>query len=637
MAGLIPQGFIDDLLNRTDITEVVGSRVQLKKTGKNYSACCPFHQEKTPSFTVSPDKQFYYCFGCGAGGNALGFLMDHDHLEFPQAVEELARRAGLEVPHEERGGQPSRQSSDSPLYPLLAAAADYYRQALKNHPARQTAVDYLKGRGLSGVIARDFALGFAPPGWDNLLKHLGSDALQQKAMIEAGLLIENSETGKRYDRFRDRVIFPIRDSRGRVIAFGGRVLGDDKPKYLNSPETPVFHKGQELYGLFEVRRHTRDLDEVIVVEGYMDVIALAQQGLRNAVATLGTATSEEHLKRLFRLVPSVLFCFDGDQAGRKAAWRALEATLPNLQDGRRARFLFLPEGEDPDSLVRSEGPEAFLARLEQQARPLADYFFQQLTEEADPRTLEGKAHLATLAAPLIEKIPGANLRALMRQRLGEITGLPSDGPARLPDYGPPPHTEAPYQTSYPDASAPGRPFSHDERSLHGKSQWKGSGRDGYRKGRNDFPAPRTAVSVEPPNLSALRTLLHHPQLAAKVADASHFASEDDVYAQLLVALLDALQKNPHSSTLQLIARWHGTEQGRLLRALAEKEWLISTDNLEQQFFDTINTLAARQRERDVEQLLRKARQGELTPDEKARLCDLLSRRVSPAPPTSTGA
>ncbi|ASL25261.1 DNA primase [Azotobacter chroococcum] len=641
MAGLIPQGFIDDLLNRTDIVEVVGSRVQLKKTGKNYSACCPFHQEKTPSFTVSPDKQFYYCFGCGAGGNALGFLMDHDHLEFPQAVEELAKRAGLEVPREERGGdRQSRQSVDSPLYPLLAAAADFYRQALKSHPARQAAVDYLKGRGLSGVIARDFALGFAPPGWDNLLRHLGGDALQQKAMIDAGLLIENAETGKRYDRFRDRVIFPIRDSRGRVIAFGGRVLGDDKPKYLNSPETPVFHKGQELYGLFEARRHNRDLDEIIVVEGYMDVIALAQQGLRNAVATLGTATSEEHLKRLFRLVPSVLFCFDGDQAGRKAAWRALEATLPSLQDGRRARFLFLPEGEDPDSLVRAEGREAFLARLEQQARPLADYFFQQLAEEADPRSLEGKAHLATLAAPLIERIPGANLRTLMRQRLAEITGLsgivPTPTAGQTPGEHPPHAEDAYYQAEpshadYPDLADPGRP-------ARGKGQWKEQGRNGYRKGRGDFPArPRTAVSVEPPNLSALRTLLQHPQLAQKVADASHFASEDDTYAQLLVALLEALQKNPHSSSLQLIARWHGTEQGRLLRALAEKEWLISTDNLEQQFFDTINTLAARQRERGIEQLLRKARQSELSAEEKARLRDLLSRHASPAPPTSTGA
>ncbi|THG81158.1 DNA primase [Pseudomonas sp. A-1] len=636
MAGLIPQRFIDDLLNRTDIVEVVGARVQLKKTGKNYSACCPFHQEKTPSFTVSPDKQFYYCFGCGAGGNALGFIMDHDHLDFPQAVEELAKRAGLEVPREDsRPGQKPRQSVDSPLYPLLGAAADYYRQALKSHPARQAAVNYLKGRGLSGTIARDFGLGFAPPGWDNLLKHLGGDSLQQKAMIDAGLLIENAE-GRRYDRFRDRVMFPIRDSRGRVIAFGGRVLGDDKPKYLNSPETPVFHKGQELYGLYEARRSNRDLDEILVVEGYMDVIALAQQGLRNAVATLGTATSEEHIKRLFRVVPSILFCFDGDSAGRNAAWRALESCLPSLQDGRRVRFLFLPEGEDPDSLVRSEGADAFRARISQQAEPLAEYFFRHLAEEADPSTLEGKAHLATLAAPLLEKIPGANLRALMRQRLGAITGLTGEA---LTQSSPAPGGEVPptdFPTSYAYADGieyaaatghPERPASQ-ERKPWQKNDWKG------RKGeaRREPPAvmpPRGGAGVESPTLSALRALLHHPQLAQKVEDAGHFAAEDDTWTQLLVALLESLQKQPQQNSLQLIARWHGTEQGRLLRGLAEKEWLISQDNLEQQFFDTITTLAARQRERSLEGLLRKARHSELSAEEKLRLRALLSRSEAP--------
>jgi len=663
MAGLIPQSFIDDLLNRTDIVDVVSSRIQLKKTGKNYSACCPFHKEKTPSFTVSPDKQFYYCFGCGAGGNALGFVMDHDQLEFPQAIEELAKRAGMDVPREESGrGHKPRQPVDSPLYPLLNAAAEHYRQALKSHPQRRYAVDYLKGRGLTGEIARDFGLGFAPPGWDNLLKQLGADALQQKAMIDAGLLIENAENGRRYDRFRDRIMFPIRDSRGRVIAFGGRVLGDDKPKYLNSPETPVFHKGQELYGLYEARKHNRDLDEIMVVEGYMDVIALAQQGLRNAVATLGTATSEEHLKRLFRIVPSVLFCFDGDAAGRNAAWRALESTLPSLQDGRRARFLFLPEGEDPDTLVRAEGTDAFRARINQHAQPLADYFFQQLSEEADPRSLEGKAHLVTLAAPLIDKIPGNNLRALMRQRLSEITGLSGEALSQVassprnhapstanpaptsdyPDYGDIP--DSAYYDAMPDLGgyeqpAPQQQHYEQRSNDSGKGSWKKEGGKWSKKGKGDFAprAPRTAVSVESPHLSALRTLLHHPQLAQKVEDVSHFADEDDTYAQLLVALVGALQKSPNLRSLQLIARWHGTEQGRLLRALAEKEWLISADNLEQQFFDTITTLAARQRERSLEQLLRKARQNELSAEEKDQLRALLSRNALPVSPSPTGA
>lgn len=657
MAGLIPQSFIDDLLNRTDIVDVVSSRVQLKKAGKNYTACCPFHKEKTPSFSVSPDKQFYYCFGCGAGGNALGFLMDHDNLDFPQAIEDLAKAAGMEVPREESGRpHKPRQPTDSPLYPLLTAAAEFYRQALKSHPQRKAAVDYLKGRGLTGEIARDFGLGFAPPGWDNLYKHLSSDTLQQKAMIDAGLLVENAETGKRYDRFRDRVMFPIRDSRGRIIAFGGRVLGDDKPKYLNSPETPVFHKGQELYGLFEARKNNRNLDEIIVVEGYMDVIALAQQGLRNAVATLGTATSEEHMKRLFRVVPSVLFCFDGDQAGRNAAWRALEATLSSLQDGRRARFLFLPEGEDPDTLVRSEGTDAFRARINQHAQPLADYFFQQLTEEADPRSLEGKAHMATLAAPLIDKVPGANLKSLMRMRLQEITGLSGEAVSQLvhnaPHDAPPPaydpgmdYDAMPDYSDFhqpQEAYAPQQEWTPKKSGNDGK-KWekKPWSKNGKRGDRDEAYAPRTPVAVEAPTLIALRTLIHHPQLAEKVESADHFANASNTYAQVLIALIEAVQKNPKLNSIQLMARWHGTEQGRLLKALAEKEWLIDGDNLEQQFLDTITRLSAGQHTQTLDDLIKKARQPDLSAEEKIQIAkqmrDLLKQNVCASNPTSTGA
>ncbi|AYG10178.1 DNA primase [Pseudomonas fluorescens] len=655
MAGLIPQSFIDDLLNRTDIVDVVSSRVQMKKAGKNYTACCPFHKEKTPSFSVSPDKQFYYCFGCGAGGNALGFIMDHDNLDFPQAVEELAKAAGMEIPREESGRpHKPRQPTDSPLYPLLTAAAEFYRQALKSHPQRKAAVDYLKGRGLTGEIARDFGLGFAPPGWDNLYKHLSSDTLQQKAMIDAGLLVENAETGKRYDRFRDRVMFPIRDSRGRIIAFGGRVLGDDKPKYLNSPETPVFHKGQELYGLFEARKNNRNLDEIIVVEGYMDVIALAQQGLRNAVATLGTATSEEHMKRLFRVVPSVLFCFDGDQAGRNAAWRALEATLPSLQDGRRARFLFLPEGEDPDTLVRSEGTDAFRARIHQHAQPLADYFFQQLTEEADPRSLEGKAHMATLAAPLIDKVPGANLKALMRQRLLEITGLSGEAVSQLvhsaPQDTPPAYDPGFDYDAMPDyadfhqpqeAFVPQQDWTPKKPGAGGK-KWdkKPWSKNGKRGDRDEAYAPRTPVAVEAPTLIALRTLIHHPQLAGKVESAEHFANESNTYAQVLIALIEAVQKNPKLNSIQLMARWHGTEQGRLLKALAEKEWLIDGDNLEQQFLDTITRLSAGQHTQTLDELIKRARQPGLSAEEQIQIAkqmrDLLKQNVSASNPTSAG-
>lgn len=646
MAGLIAQGFIDDLLNRTDIVEVVGSRVQLKKSGKNYTACCPFHQEKTPSFSVSQDKQFYYCFGCGAGGNALGFIMDHDHLEFPEAVEELARRAGVEVEREASNApQKPRQPVDSPLYALLSAASDFYRHALKKHPQRHAAVNYLKERGVSGVIARDFSLGFAPPGWDNLSKHLGGDTLQQQALIDAGLLVENAENRRRYDRFRDRIIFPIHDSRGRIIGFGGRVLGDDKPKYLNSPETAVFHKGQELYGLYEARKYNRQLNEIIVVEGYMDVIALAQQGLRNAVATLGTATSEEHIKRLFRVVPNILFCFDGDSAGRKAAWRALEATLSNLKDGQQARFLFVPDGEDPDSLIRSEGLEAFQARIAQQSVPLTEYFFTHLSEEINLDSLEGKAHLATLATPLLERIPGANLRALMRQKLTQITGLntsshtqsesaqqPTQDWSASPEYDRHGTDFDVYDQLHADeyfAPAQHTPAPLQQKNHHKANPWS------PKKGSAQQAKPAQAT-VETPHLAALRTLLHHPHLALKVDTASKLAAEDDLYAQLLVSLLEALQKSPNLSPLQLIARWHGTEQGHLLRALAEKEWLIDADNLEQQFFDTITRLASRQRERLIEQLLNKARSDELTSEEKQHLRTLFEQHKNAPSTAQTG-
>lgn len=647
MAGLIAQGFIDDLLNRTDIVEVVGSRVQLKKSGKNYTACCPFHQEKTPSFSVNHEKQFYYCFGCGAGGNALGFIMDHDHLDFPEAVEELAKRAGVEVEREDSNSttpQKPRQPADSPLYALLTAASEYYRTALKSHPQRNAAVNYLKQRGVSGVIARDFALGFAPPGWDNLSKHLGGDSLQEKALIDAGLLAENADSQRRYDRFRDRIIFPIHDSRGRIIGFGGRVLGDDKPKYLNSPETAVFHKGQELYGLFEARKHNRQLNEIIVVEGYMDVIALAQQGLRNAVATLGTATSEEHIKRLFRVVPNILFCFDGDNAGRKAAWRALEATLSNLKDGQQARFLFVPDGEDPDSLIRSEGLEAFQARIAQQSVALTEYFFTHLAEEVNLDSLEGKAHMATLAAPLIERIPGANLRALMRQKLLQLTGL--SGVANVStESNPPPQDWAPTPDYEHDAAefASYSPFHTDDypdmpehAATQSPKKYDRKEKPWSKKSAPAQQSNRAKTAVETPHLAALRTLLHHPHLALKVDTASKLAAEDDLYAQLLVSLLEALQKSPNLSPLQLIARWYGTEQGHLLRVLAEKEWLIDAENLEQQFFDTITSLASRQRERLIEQLLNKARSDELSSEDKQHLRALFEQHNNAPSTAETG-
>lgn len=603
------------MLGRSDIVEVVGSRLKLKKTGKNYSALCPFHDEKSPSFSVSPDKQFYYCFGCGAGGNAVSFIMDFERLDFPQAVEELAGNLGVEVPREERNGrsqEPRAPRQDSPLYALLEQAAAYYRQQLRKHPQRQRAVTYLKQRGLSGQIAKLYDIGFAPPGWDNLIGHLATDTTEQKALIEAGLVVENADSGKRYDRFRDRITFPIRDSRGRVIGFGGRVLGDDKPKYLNSPETPVFHKGRELYGLYEARRQNRQLDDILVVEGYMDVIALAQHGISNAVATLGTATSEEHLKRLFRIVNSVVFCFDGDNAGRQAAWRALTCCLPALEDGRHVRFMFLPEGQDPDSLVRKEGQDGFRARMAQQSVTLTDYLFRHLAEQANPDSLEGKAHLASLALPLIEQVPGTLLRRLLKQSLEARTGMDLDA---LPPA--PPVAENQRLDSVPSSSWADQPIPDS------------SPRGSYRK--RSAPAPKSS-GVENPLLNAARTLLHHPHLAGLVDRASQFANEDEDEALLLVALVDALQKNPALTTIQLLARWHGTALGDQLNQLAEKEWLLNipSANLEQQYFDTINNLLARQTDRQIQKLLDKSAISPLTPEEKQQLRDLLknSRKTS---------
>ncbi|HKI73485.1 MAG TPA: DNA primase, partial [Pseudomonadales bacterium] len=401
---MIPPDFIDELLERTDIVEIVGQRVTLKKAGKDYTGLCPFHNEKSPSFSVSADKQFYYCFGCQASGTALKFIMEFDRLDFIAAVELLAGRVGMEVPRSDHVEAPERTEHRKSIYQILEQVATWYKEQLRHHASRERAVGYLKQRGLSGEVARDFGLGFAPPGWDNLYTALAKSNHERDLLIESGMVIVNDDGEKEHDRFRDRIMFPIRDIRGRVIAFGGRIIGDDKPKYLNSPETPVFHKGRELYGLYEARHHNRRLEQLMVVEGYMDVVALAQHEISYCVATLGTATSEAHVDRLFRLVPKLVFCFDGDDAGRNAAWKALTMTLPHMKDGRSARFLFLPDGEDPDSLVRKEGKAKFEARIAEAPR-LEDVFYEKLGAEADTTSLEGKSAVAKLAMPLIAMIP----------------------------------------------------------------------------------------------------------------------------------------------------------------------------------------------------------------------------------------
>ncbi|MEE9141236.1 MAG: DNA primase, partial [Gammaproteobacteria bacterium] len=411
MSGRIPKHFIDDLITRTDIVEVINARVPLKKAGREYKACCPFHEEKTPSFTVSPDKQFYHCFGCGAHGTAIGFLMDFEHLDFVESVESLAGSLGIEVPRE---ASPTPQKREPDLYETTERAANFYREQLKGN---DDAISYLKNRGLTGKIAAEFSIGFALESWDALSEKLGKTPEDSKRLLATGLASRRSD-GSLYDRFRNRIIFPIRDARGRVIGFGGRVIGDDEPKYLNSPETPLFHKGRELYGLFEARKNLRDIERLIVVEGYMDVVGLANKGIRNVVATLGTATTTEHIRRLFRVTEEIVFCFDGDRAGRAAAWRALETALPEMREGRDVRFLFVPEGQDPDSLVREQGAAAFEARLPG-AMPLSDFLLNHLEEEIDLSSLEGRARLAERAKPLLRKIPTGVYQQLLTERLAK--------------------------------------------------------------------------------------------------------------------------------------------------------------------------------------------------------------------------
>src|SRR5512143_1512881 len=449
---MIPNDFIQTLLARIDIVDVIDRSVPLKKAGANYVACCPFHSEKTPSFTVSPSKQFYHCFGCGAHGTAVGFLMEHGGKSFPEAIEELARDVGLVVPRvESRPGETERREQAEDLASLLLAAAKYYRAELKESPR---AIDYLKGRGLTGEVAARFGIGYAPDAWQPLA---GAFAKYDARELETAGLVIAGEAGKRYDRFRDRIMFPIHDSRGQVIGFGGRVLGDGEPKYLNSPETPLFSKGRELYGLYLARNAIRAAGRVVVVEGYMDVVALAQHGIDYAVATLGTATTPVHAQKLFRLAETVVYCFDGDAAGRKAAWRALENTLPVLADGRNALFLFLPEGEDPDDFVRKRGKAAFEALFER-ATPLSEFLISELSAQHAPTSAEGQAALVHAARPYLAELSSAPvLAALLRRRLSDLTGLPESELRGLLRAEPPPRAGGDAPPPNPGAPASRRP------------------------------------------------------------------------------------------------------------------------------------------------------------------------------------
>ena len=597
MAGRIPQHFIDELIARTDIIEVIGSRVQLKRAGREYKACCPFHDEKTPSFTVSPDKQFYHCFGCGAHGTALGFVMEYDHASFVEAVEDLAARAGLEVPRE--GGAAAPAQPHDELYVALERAGLFYRQSLSGEGRAR---DYLAGRGLSADIIQRFGIGYAPARWDALIDRYGTTEDERQVLLRAGLVIErqpDAERGKApgfYDRFRDRVMFPIRDTRGRSIGFGGRVLDGSEPKYLNSPETELFHKGRELYGLFEARQATRSLQRLLVVEGYMDVVSLHQAGITYAVATLGTATTPEHLQRIFRLVGEVVFCFDGDRAGRAAAWRALENAVGEVKQGRQVRFLFLPDGQDPDSLVQAEGAEAFEARLAD-ALPLSDYLIRELSSRADVASVDGRAKLVELARPLLRRIPSDVYRELLVAQLAEVIRMPAGRLAELLETDAAPSASPRSDTAVQRVARPAPAVA----------------------GRGNLV--RQAISL----------LVHHPAAGARIPVAEALEGLDRPGVPLLLELLAQLREDPVSTTGALLERWRGRPEHAPLSRLAAGECLVAdAEAATAEIRSSLERLVADHALDRLHALEEKSRAEPLTAEEKTELQGLLRSRVQSA-------
>ena len=560
---MIPNDFIQTLLSRVDIVDVIDRRVPLKKAGANYQACCPFHNEKTPSFTVSPTKQFYHCFGCGAHGTAIGFLMEHAGQSFPEAVESLARDAGLEVPRVERPGEREERKVSQDLNETLLVAAKFYRAQLKESPA---AIAYLKRRGLTGVVAAHFGIGYAPSGWQNLAQPF--PAYDDPALDATGLVIAG-DNGKRYDRFRDRIMFPIHDSRGHVIGFGGRVLDSGEPKYLNSPETAVFSKGRELYGLYLARSAIRDAGRVVVVEGYMDVVALAQHGIGYAVATLGTSTTAVHAQKLMRLSDTVVFCFDGDAAGRKAAWRALENVLAALVDGKEARFLFLPDGEDPDDFVRKRGKEAFERALHT-ATPLSEYLLAELAARHSPTTAEGRAAVVAAAKPYVAQIEAPILATLVRRQLAELADLPE---AQLGSL-----------VASPPAAA------HGGRSTSSSSR------------RRAPPAP----ARRPPSL--LRVLLTGLVLEPALARRHDLPRVDEPGPEAAAwnAVLDhCLHESGEPSTASIVQHFAGTAHGELIAQVlaSAADQAIGADQVEVDVLAAVGKLRQAEDQRAVTALL----------------------------------
>jgi DNA primase len=587
MTGRIPDSFLDELVSRSDIVDIISARVPLKKAGREYKACCPFHNEKSPSFSVSAEKQFYHCFGCGAHGTVIGFLMQYEKMEFLDAVADLAQRAGLELP---RSAFAERDTGSADLHDLMLKAARFFEQNLKDNPRPQA---YALRRGLNAETSAKFSLGYAPDSWDALLNRFGTADEERRQLLQVGLVLERS--GERtgfYDRFRDRLMFPIRDSRGRVIGFGGRVIDQGEPKYMNSPETLLFHKGRELYGLYEARQARGDFKRLLVVEGYMDVVRLHQAGISYAVATLGTATTQEHLNKIFKMTSEVVFCFDGDRAGRKAAWRALENALPLAKDGRALKFMFLPEGHDPDTLVAEEGPEAFENRL-RSALPLSEYLVQQLMAEVDLGSVDGRAKLMALAGPLFASMPEGIYREMLADQLASKASMPANKLKEFFAAGEPPKRFA------AGAAEPA----------------------GQRHGR---------MSVGRGNLltQAITLVLHHPTAAGAIEEPGLLGSIDKAGVSVLKELLEQAATAASPSTAILLERWRDRPEHERLTELAMLDPLVadSASAAKELKMAVEKLLEEYGPGRRMDELLKKAEELGLNYDEKAELSSLLKSK-----------
>ena len=594
--GLIPQTFIDELIARADIVEIIGLRVPLKKAGREYRACCPFHNEKTPSFWVSPDKQFYHCFGCGAHGTVLKFLMEHDRMAFPEAVEELAERLGLEVPREAGSAAGNTKRAEEPLYELMGRVAKFFADTLARD-ARARA--YIERRGLEAATLEQFEIGYAPNSWNEVLRRFGTGETERRALLDLGLIIERErgqirEGDRHYDRFRDRIMFPIRDVRGRVIAFGGRIIEQGEPKYLNSPETALFHKGRELYGLYETRRTRSNLKRLLIVEGYMDAVRLHQAGINYAVATLGTATTPEHFKRIFRLVTEVVFAFDGDRAGRAAAWRALQHALPEAREGREIRFLFLPEGHDPDSLVGEEGREAFEKRLDS-TLPLSEYLVSELQGQADLSHADGRARFAELARPLLVRLTEGVYRELVLKRIAGSLGIARERLEELMDLAPPPSV---------------RPGGDSNSAAQVRTRTSG--------GRGSLVRQAVARLVRFPAMAQQVTLEERAALEAC----------EEAGIDLLRQLLDDLREHPLQIPAQVIERWADKPGGDFLPKLLHREEVVADEAVAaQELHGALAKLADTVSVQRLKVLEEKSRWTRLSPEELKEFQELIVRKT----------